>query len=145
MGKLAMLMMIPALPMFMMPAMATANRYDWWGIQGTWKMSASGSCLHSSAAYSPTTAGGWTAPGDSNVYVGVTVSNGTWTFESTGWLTGTGTYSQRIYTTISSRGPLLTGDLEGIQWATPFTFVRCNTVDQQPGPAGRDVAPRDGQ
>ena len=48
MKKLAVLMMIPALAMFMVPALASANWYYWWGIQGTWEMSASGSCLHSS-------------------------------------------------------------------------------------------------
>ena len=51
MKKLAVLMMIPALVMFMVPALASANWYYWWGIQGNWEMSASGSCLHSSLAY----------------------------------------------------------------------------------------------
>jgi hypothetical protein len=114
MKKLAVLMMIPALAMFMVPAPASANWYYWWGIQGTWQMSASGSCLHSSMPYvpnlspisptNPAPKNWWTAPGDSNVYAGVTVADGTWTFESTGWLTGTGTYSQRIYATILPGG-----------------------------------------
>jgi len=104
MKKLAVLLMIPALAMFMVPSLASANWYYWWGIQGTWQMSASGSCLHSSEPYSQSAAGGWIAPGTSNVYAGVTVANGTWTFESTGWLTGKGTYSQRIYATILPGG-----------------------------------------
>ena len=104
MKKLAVLLIIPALAMFMVPALASANWYYWWGIQGTWEMSASGSCLHSSEPYSSSAAGGWIAPGTSNVYAGVTVANGTWTFESTGWLTGKGTYSQRIYATILPGG-----------------------------------------
>jgi len=44
--------------------------------------------------------GRWTAPPDSKVYAGVTVANGTWTFEST----GKGTYSQTIYATILPGG-----------------------------------------
>jgi len=54
--------------------------------------------------YSQNPAGWWTAPTESHVYAGVTVANGTWTCESTGWLTGTGTYSQRIYATILPGG-----------------------------------------
>lgn len=113
MKKLAMLM-IPALAMFMVPAMASANWYYWWGVQGTWEMSASGSCLHSSKAYvpnpspispsNPAPKNWWTAPDGSDVYAGVAVANGTWTFESTGWKTGKGTYSQRIYATILPGG-----------------------------------------
>jgi hypothetical protein len=110
MKKLAVLMMIPALAMFMVPAMASANWYYWWGIQGTWEMSASGSCLHSSMPYvpnlspisptNPAPKNWWTAPAESNVYAGVTVANGTWTFKAD----GKGTYSQRIYATILPGG-----------------------------------------
>ncbi len=106
MKKLAVFMIIPALAMFMVPALASANWYYWWGIQGTWEMSASGSCLHSSLEYFQNAQRNnwWTAPVDSKVYAGVTVANGTWTFESTGWNTGKGTYSQRIYATILPGG-----------------------------------------
>jgi len=101
MKKLAVLLMIPALAMFMVPSLASANWYYWWGIQGTWQMSASGSCLHSSEPYSQSAAGGWIAPGTSNVYAGVTVANGTWIFKH-----GGGTYSQRIYATILPGGDI---------------------------------------
>ena len=109
MKKLAVLLMIPALAMFMVPAMASANWFYWWGIQGTWEMSASGSCIHSSKEYElnaevfpPTgTLKNWlTAPPGSDVYVGVTVSNGTWNFKAN----GEGTYSQRTYATILPGG-----------------------------------------
>jgi len=103
MKKLAVLIMIPALAMLMVPALASANWYYWWGIQGTWEMSSSGSCLHSSLPYEQIN-GKWTAPASSQVYAGVTVANGTWTFESTGWLTGKGAYSQTIYATILPGG-----------------------------------------
>jgi hypothetical protein len=106
MKKLAVFVMIPALAMFMVPALASANWYYWWGIQGTWEMNSSGSCLHSSEPYfqNPQRNNWWTAPSDSQVYAGVTVANGTWTFESTGWLTGKGTYTQTIYATILPGG-----------------------------------------
>ena len=35
MKKLAALVIIPALVVFMLPALASANWYYWWGIQGT--------------------------------------------------------------------------------------------------------------
>jgi hypothetical protein len=102
MKRLAVLMMIPALAMFMVPALASANWYYWWGIQGTWEMSASGSCLHSSDPYyqDPARNNWWTAPVGSQVYAGVTVSNGTWIFKAN----GEGTYSQTIYATILPGG-----------------------------------------
>lgn len=99
MKKLAVFMIIPALAMFMVPALASANWYYWWGIQGTWEMSASGSCLHSSEPYEQIN-GKWTARASSQVYAGVTVSNGTWFFKAN----GEGTYSQTIYATILPGG-----------------------------------------
>jgi hypothetical protein len=100
MKRLAALVVILALAMFMVPALASANWYYWWGIQGTWEMSASGSCIHSSENYE-TGANGWlTAPSNSDVYAGVTVSNGTWIFKPN----GEGTYSQTIYATILPGG-----------------------------------------
>lgn len=102
MKKLAMLLIIPALVVFTVPALASANWYYWWGIQGTWEMSASGSCLHSSEPYfqNENRNKWWTAPPDSKVYAGVTVANGTWTFEGH----GKGTYTQTIYATILPGG-----------------------------------------
>jgi hypothetical protein len=127
MKKLAVLLMIPALAMFMVPAMASANWYYWWGIQGTWEMSASGSCLHSSEPYfqNEKRNNWWTAPDTSEVYAGVTVSNGTWIFKN-----GEGTFSQRIYATILPGGakvfneilvPLEVRVLE--QKDVPFTYT----------------------
>jgi len=101
MKKLAVLMMIPALAMFMAVAMASAEHNHRIAIQGTYEMVSSGSCLHSSEMYlrNPTN-GRWTAPNDSKVYAGVTVSNGIWIFNHN----GSGEYSQTIYATILPGG-----------------------------------------
>lgn len=100
MKKLAVLMMIPALAMFVVPFIASADGHDWKNFHGTYQMSASGSCLHSSLEYFKNPANGrWTAPIGSQVYAGVTVSNGTWIFEN-----GGGKYSQTIYATILPGG-----------------------------------------
>lgn len=102
MKKFAVLMLIPALAIFMVPVIALADDDAWNGFHGKYQMSASGSCLHSSLEYfkNQSRNNWWTAPPDSKVYVGVTVANGTWTFEST----GTGRYSQTIYATILPGG-----------------------------------------
>jgi hypothetical protein len=126
MKKLAVFLMIPALAMFMVPALASANWYYWWGIQGTWEMSASGSCLHSSENYIPGANGWWTAPPGSKVYAGTTVSNGTWIFKN-----GEGTFSQTIYATILPGGepsiPVAVRVLE--QKDVPFTYTITRSGD----------------
>jgi hypothetical protein len=99
MKKLAVFLMIPALAMFMVPALASANWYYWWGIQGTWEMSASGSCLHSSLGYEKNSNDRWTPLPNSIVYAGATVTNGTWIFKN-----GGGTYSYTTYATILPGG-----------------------------------------
>jgi hypothetical protein len=92
MKKLAVLMMIPALAMFMVPALASANWDYWWGIQGNWEMVASGSCLHSSngfdlipATTTPTTQAEYYAPKAGGfVWAATTFAEATWTFERDG-------------------------------------------------------------
>lgn len=106
MKKLAVLVMVPALAMFMVPVIASAGDDGWENFHGTYRMSASGSCLHSSLEYFQNAQRNnwWTAPVDSKVYAGVTVANGTWTFERTGESTGKGRYTQTIYATILPGG-----------------------------------------
>jgi hypothetical protein len=100
MKQLAVFLMIPALALFMVPALASAE--DGLAIQGTYAMSASGSCLHSEREYfqNADRNNWWTVPNGSHVYAGVTVANGTWIFKND----GTGTYSQTIYATILPGG-----------------------------------------
>lgn len=69
-------------------------------IQGTYAMTASGSCLHSEMPYYKGDYERWTVPLGSQVYVGVTVAKGTWHFKND----GTGDYSQTIYATILPGG-----------------------------------------
>jgi len=94
MRRLALLLMIPALAMLMVPALASANWYYWWGIQGTWEMVATGGCVHSQSdfTFDPGTAT-WTPTGvySTSIYVG----QGTFTFDAApssvypGYRTGT--------------------------------------------------------
>jgi hypothetical protein len=73
------MMMIPALVMFMVPALASANWYYWWSIRGTYEMVATGGCIHSPEGF---TANGtnWTATG-SKWWTSTYVGEGTFTFD----------------------------------------------------------------
>jgi hypothetical protein len=101
MKKLTVFMMIAALALFIAPVIASAGDDGWTNFHGTYQMSASGSCLHSSEPYYQNTLRNnwWTAPAESKVYAGAAVANGTWIFED-----GGGTYSQTIYATILPGG-----------------------------------------
>ena len=102
MKKLAVFMILPALAMFIVPVIASADDDAWKNFHGTYQMTASGSCLHSSLPYFKNPDNGrWTAPIGSQVYAGVTVANGTWIFKHEG-----GTYSQTIYATILPGGDI---------------------------------------
>ena len=81
MKKLAMLMVIPALVMFMVPAVATANWYHWWGILGTWEMVATGGCIHAPQGFNYTEANRtWTAIG-TDWWTSIYVGQGTFKFD----------------------------------------------------------------
>lgn len=106
MKKLVIFMLISALLTFT-AAMALAHD-DYNGFKhfnGTYEMSASGSCIHSQGTvadggYFPIADYPWgqainARPGV--VYAGTTVSNGTWVFKKD----GTGTYSYTMYATVT--------------------------------------------
>jgi hypothetical protein len=81
MKKLAMLLMIPALAMFMVPALASANWYYWWSIQGSYEMVATGGCIHSKDGFTHNDTNTiWTATG-SNWWTSTYVGHGTFTFD----------------------------------------------------------------
>jgi hypothetical protein len=125
MKKLAMLILIPALAMFMVAAMASAEDR---AIEGKYAMSASGSCLHSEMPYyQDLQTGRWTVRLGSQVYAGVTVAKGTWTFVRTGENKGTGTWSQTLYATILPGGhvpvPVIPVEVRVFQQGGPFTYV----------------------
>jgi hypothetical protein len=102
MKKVTVLMTIATLAIFMIPVIGSADDHDhgWKHFHGTYQMSGSGSCLHSSVAYyQDAKTGRWTAPDPKQAYAGTTVLSGTWVFEN-----GGGTYSQTIYATILPGG-----------------------------------------
>jgi hypothetical protein len=77
-------------------ALAKDDQDNFKNFQGTYEMSASGSCIHSQNGYTQNGAG-WYLPNDGVVYAGTTVSNGTWIFKKK----GTGTYSYLMYATVT--------------------------------------------
>jgi hypothetical protein len=85
-----------ALALCIAPSLALADGNGWMQFQGTYEMSASGSCLHSQNSYD-LKPNGWYVPKDGIVYAGATVSNGTWNFNKD----GTGTYSYLMYATVT--------------------------------------------
>jgi hypothetical protein len=113
MKKLALIVIIAALSTLMSAAVASDSGHNWWDynpykyFHGTYEMIASGSCSHSEA--------GWKGengkfnleatpplyPVDpAQLYVGTTVTYGTWTFNKD----GTGEYTIRNYATILPGG-----------------------------------------
>lgn len=94
MKKLALIVIVAALSMS--PAVTLADGNGWKHFQGTYEMSASGSCIHSQNSYE-LKPNGWYVPNDGIVYAGATVSNGTWSFRKD----GTGTYSYLMYATVT--------------------------------------------
>jgi hypothetical protein len=98
MKKLSVFLILPLLAMFMVPVLASANWYYWWGIRGTWEMVATGGCIHSPDGFEPNAAN-YTAKGEhwwTSTYVG----QGTFTFDVApsldypGYRTGTMTVTQ---------------------------------------------------
>jgi hypothetical protein len=90
MKKLAVLLMIPALAMFMVPSLASADWYYLWGVQGDYAMLATGSCLHSTSGFSKGDDGTY-RPNPKNsdgtnatVWGGSFIAEGIWTFNGDG-------------------------------------------------------------
>jgi hypothetical protein len=126
MKKLALFVMLPALAIFMVPVMASAEEDR--AINGMYAMSASGSCLHSEMPYyQDVQTGRWTVPHGSQVYAGVTVAKGKWTFVRTDENQGTGTWSHTLYATILPGGhvpvPVIPVEVRVFQQGGPFTYV----------------------
>jgi hypothetical protein len=97
MKKLAIFVLISTLLTFTaVMAMAQDDYSGFKHFNGTYEMSASGSCIHSQAGYNQL-ANGWYLPNQGVVYAGTTVSNGTWVFKQN----GTGTYSYILYATVT--------------------------------------------
>jgi hypothetical protein len=85
-----------ALSLCIAPVFALADGNGWTQFEGTYEMSASGSCLHSQNGYTQN-AIGWYLPNEGTVYSGTTVSNGTWVFKKN----ETGTHSYLMYATVT--------------------------------------------
>jgi hypothetical protein len=103
MKKLSILVLISAFLTFT-AAMALANddNNGFKHFNGTYEMSASGSCIHSQNGYGTETVVGpgysfINASSEGIVYAGTTVSNGTWIFNKN----GKGTYSYIMYATVT--------------------------------------------
>jgi hypothetical protein len=94
MKKLAVAAMILATATLMVPAMASANWYYWWGIRGSWEMVATGTCLHSTQGFtfnfpSPgpgegTLAKPFVATANGDHFSSSFLGEGIWTFDGQG-------------------------------------------------------------
>jgi hypothetical protein len=81
MKKLAVLLILPALVMLMVPAPASANWYYWWKIRGTWEMVATGGCVHAPHGFEYNEAAlTWTAK-ETDWWTSTYVGQGTFTFD----------------------------------------------------------------
>ena len=92
MKKIAFVMIIAAISMFMSPVIASADGNHWWlgkRLNGDYAMTASGGCFHSSTGFSQTSPdSGLYIPNSAAVTWGATIAaTAFWTFESDG--TGT--------------------------------------------------------
>ena len=101
MKKFAYVMIIFAL--WMTPIIASAEDF-WDNFEGTYRMVASGSCIHSQNGYYDPDSRGWITAKPGVVYAGTTVLDGIWYFtdeidEATN--TKKGTYSQTLYATVT--------------------------------------------
>ena len=128
MKRLAAVVMTIAVATFMAAVMASAQEAAI-TIQGTYAMTASGSCLHSEMPYYKGDHDRWTVPLGSQVYVGVTVANGTWIFKND----GTGSFSQTIYATILPGGhvpvPVIPVEVRVLPGSGTFTYEIKSTGD----------------
>jgi hypothetical protein len=99
MKKLAVFLMIPAL-VLLTAAMASADWYYLWGVQGEYAMLATGTCLHSNSGFTQGSDGAYrpnlTKPDGTaaKVWSGSTIAEGIWTFKGDG--TGTAAVTNYI-------------------------------------------------
>jgi hypothetical protein len=89
MKKLAVMVLLPAVVIFVAVAMASADKDGWGAIHGTYSMTASGGCLHSSLGFNANLT---PITGEGSVVWGATVmAQAIWKFESDGTGTVSGT------------------------------------------------------
>jgi hypothetical protein len=93
MKKLALIVIIAALSTLMAAAITTASdeRFDWWVLQGTYEMIATGSCLHSTDGFIENPAGPPFIPKPgSTVWGATTTAVATWVlyYDGTGYIAG---------------------------------------------------------
>ena len=130
MKRLAVFLMIIAVALLAAGMASAQDR----AIAGKYAMSASGSCLHSEMPYyQDLQTGRWTVRLGSQVYAGVTVAKGTWTFVRTGENQGTGNWSQTLYATILPGGhvpiPVIPVEVRVFQQGGSFTYVTQSSGD----------------
>ena len=129
MKKIALIGIIAALCMFMSAAVASAGDSHWGAIRGNYEMIATGSCLHSSLGFDPTTASGlqaWTPKAGSTVWGASTLTQGTWTFKRDGNGTLTGINFVIDFPPVGSPDPPFFGSPVARQNAFtdfPFTYM----------------------
>jgi hypothetical protein len=87
MKKLAVMVLLPAVVIFVAVAMASADKDGWGAIHGTYSMTASGGCLHSSLGFNANL----TPITGSVVWGAIAMPQGIWTFDSHGTGTVSGT------------------------------------------------------
>jgi hypothetical protein len=129
MKRLAAVLMTIIIATFMIATLASAQEAAI-TIQGTYTMTASGSCLHSERPYyQDLQTNRWTVPLGSQVYVGVTVANGTWVFTND----GKGSFSQTIYATILPGGhvpvPVIPVEVRVLPGSGKFTYAITSSGD----------------
>jgi hypothetical protein len=119
MKKIVYISIIAALSIIMFSAVVSAGDNGWKHFQGTYAMSATGSCIHSENDF---VWGNFIDAKPGVVYAGTTVSNGTWVFKKD----GTGTYSYIMYATVTPPVQPPTCDIPGgirIFEVNDFTFT----------------------
>jgi hypothetical protein len=117
MKKIVYISIIAALSIIMFSAVVSAGDNGWKRFHGVYEMISNGTCLHSSLGYTNSIPPFIPRTG-SDVYVGTTMTQATWTFKSN----GEGTFSFINYVTIlpgGSIGPLAT---QNENFDIPFTF-----------------------
>ncbi len=88
MKRLAVSMMVPALAIFMVVVMASAQDTGWGAIHGTYELIATGNCMHSTTDFGFSGAGTAGSPYTANPgpthYISTYFGEGTWVFQSDG-------------------------------------------------------------
>jgi len=126
MKKLAVVVMMIAIALFMAAPMASANDHDGWGIHGEYAVIATGSCLHSTKGFQsiilPNGTPAWTPNTGSTVWSAPVMAGGVYTFASDG--TGTSLVTNNIMT-LPPGDPLLANPpyVGSRQVPVPSTFI----------------------